>query len=242
MPLRQVNIYSATTEELFERLDWFYTSTVNQVQVYDAEGHSHLLSDLVRLSRGYIPFPPCFALQNDFVQNQPLLQSLKVQNVCCTFEGWGKLWRIPASMFDQRDGKGQWPFLSMEGSQLRTDLSASLSRLNKLKKLPYSLEISNQKIGIFLERVIDSLPLPNRDTLSSAFQLQQVEIVLKNALHSQKGEITTRLREYMRMRIFDFNPYLLFKKKIAVACHLWEGNLQKQQDQDSIEWTQQPIK
>jgi hypothetical protein len=36
------------------------------------------------------------------------------------------------------------------------------------------------------------------------FQLQQVEIVLQNALHSQKGEITIRLREHMRMRITYF--------------------------------------
>ncbi len=77
-----------------------------------------------------------------------------------------------------------------------------------------------------------------RDMPSSVFQLQQVEIVLQNALHSQKGEITTRLRETMRMRIFDFNSFLLFKRKIAVAYRLWERTFRKQQDQDSIEWTQ----
>ena len=117
-------LYSATTEELFER------DTLNQVQVYGAEGHSHPPSDLVRLSRGCIPFPPRFAPQNDLVQKQAFLQSLKVQNICCTFGDWVKLGRIPESLFDQRDGKGQWLFLSMEGSQLRTDLSASLSWLN----------------------------------------------------------------------------------------------------------------
>ena len=66
MPLRQVNLNSVTTEELFERLAWFY-ATVNQVQIYDAEGHGYSLSALVDLSRGNIPFPPRFALQNDLV-------------------------------------------------------------------------------------------------------------------------------------------------------------------------------
>ena len=50
MPLRQVNLYSATPEELFERLAWFY-ATANQVQIYDAEGQGHPLSTLVYLSR-----------------------------------------------------------------------------------------------------------------------------------------------------------------------------------------------
>ena len=61
MPLIQVNLNSATTEELFECTAWFY-ATVNQVQIYDAEGHGHLLSVLVDLSRGNIPFLPRFAL------------------------------------------------------------------------------------------------------------------------------------------------------------------------------------
>ena len=57
MPLIQVNLNSATTEELFERLAWFY-ATAHQVQIYDAEGHDHPLSlaTLVNLSRGKIPF------------------------------------------------------------------------------------------------------------------------------------------------------------------------------------------
>ena len=77
------------------------------------------------------------------------------------------------------------------------------------------LEISNQKIGTILERVIESLPPRNRDTLSSVFQLQQVEIVLQNALYSQKGEITARLRKCMRTRISDYNnntiPFLILR-------------------------------
>ena len=56
MPLRQVNLHSATTEELFERLAWFY-ATAQQAQIYDAEGHPYSLSTLVNLSRGKIPFP-----------------------------------------------------------------------------------------------------------------------------------------------------------------------------------------
>ena len=100
-------------------------------------------------------------------------------------------------MYDQQV-KGQWPYLSIEGSLLRTDLSGSSSRLEQLKKFPtYLLDIGNQKIGGILEHVIDSLPPNNRDTLSSVFQLQQVEIVLQNALYSQKGDITDRLRKLM---------------------------------------------
>jgi hypothetical protein len=83
MPLRQVNLHSATTEELFERLAWFY-ATAHQVQIYDAEGQGHPLSTLVNLSRGKIPFPPRFAVQDDLGQKQTFLQSLKVQNICCT--------------------------------------------------------------------------------------------------------------------------------------------------------------
>ena len=145
MPLRHVNLYSATTEELFRRLAGFY-ATVNQVQIYDAEGQGHQLSVLVDLSRGNIPFPLCFALQNDLVQKQAFFQSLKVQNICCTYGDWSKSGRIPRSMFDQQVN-GQWPFLSIEGSRLRTNLSEPLSRLNQLKKFPvYLLDISNQKI------------------------------------------------------------------------------------------------
>jgi hypothetical protein len=55
-----------------------------------------------------------------------------------------------------------------------------------------------------LGTVIGSLPPPTSNTLCHLFQLQQLEIVLQNALHSQKGEITTWLREHMRMRISNF--------------------------------------
>ena len=188
MPLIQVNLNSATTEELFERLAWFY-ATAHQVQIYDAEGQGRRLSTLVYHSRGKTPFPPRFALQNDLVQKQEFLQSLKVQNICCTHGDWSRFGIIPESMFDQQV-KGKWPYLSIEGSPLRTDLSASLRRLEQLKKYPiYLLEISNQKIGRILGHVIDSLPPSNRDTLSSVFQLQQVEIVLQNALYSRKVKL-----------------------------------------------------
>ena len=143
--LVQVNLHSTTTEELFERLAWFY-ATAHQVQIYDAEGQGHLLSTLVSLSRGKIPFPPRFALQNDLVQKQTFIQSLTPQNICCTHGDWSRLGRIPESMFDQQV-KGKWQYLIIEGSPLRTDLSGPLSRLEQLKKYPiYLLEISNQKI------------------------------------------------------------------------------------------------
>ena len=72
-------------------------------------------------------------------------------------------------MFDQQV-KGQWSYLSIEGSLLQTDLPGPLSRLEQLKKYPiYLLEISNQKIGIILESFINSLPPRNRVTLSSSF-------------------------------------------------------------------------
>ena len=58
MPLRQVNLHSATTEELFERLAWFY-ATAQQAQIYDAEGHPYSLSTLVNLSLGKIPTAFC---------------------------------------------------------------------------------------------------------------------------------------------------------------------------------------
>ena len=140
-------------------------------------------------------------------------------------------------MFDQQV-KGQWSYLSIESSLLQTDLSGPLSRLEQLKKFPtYLLEISNQKIGRILEHVIDSLPPSNRDTLSSVFQLQQVDIALQNALYSQKGDITDWLRKLMRTRISYYNSFLCFKKETAIAYHLWERTFQKFPDQHSMEWT-----
>ena len=58
MPLIQVNLNSAATEELFKRLAWFY-ATAHQVQIYDAEGHGHPLSTLVNLSRAKISTAFC---------------------------------------------------------------------------------------------------------------------------------------------------------------------------------------
>ncbi len=75
--------------------------------------------------------------------------------------------------------------------------------------------------------------------MSYLFQLQQVEIVLQNALHSQKGEITTKLREYMRMRITDFGAFLRFKKHIVITYSLWERAHQKTPDQHSNDLTRQ---
>jgi hypothetical protein len=114
--------------------------------------------------------------------------------------------------------------------------------LNQLKKFPlYLLDTWNQRIGQILETVIGSLPPQSSDTLSYLFQLQQVEIVLQNALHSQKGEITIKLREHMRMRITNFGAFLRFKKHIAITYSLWERAHQKTPDQHSNELTRQLI-
>jgi len=130
----------------------------------------------------------------------------------------------------------------MEGPQLRIDLIESSSILNQLKKFPtYLLDTWNQRIGQILETVIGSLPPQSSDTLSYLFQLQQVEIVLQNALHSQKGDIALKLREHMRMRITDFGAFLRFKKHIAITYLLWERAHQKTPDQHSNDLTRQLI-
>ncbi len=132
--------------------------------------------------------------------------------------------------------------LSMEGSPLRIDLFESSSILSQLKKFPiYLLDNWNQRIGQILETVIGSLPPQSSDTLSYLFQLQQVEIVLQNALHSQKGDIALKLREHMRMRITDFCAFLKFKKHIAITNSLWERAHQKIPDQHSNDLTRQLI-
>jgi hypothetical protein len=105
-------------------------------------------------------------------------------------------------------------------------------------KMIYLIDISNQKIRNILERVIGSLSPLRRDTLSYVFQLQQVQqvgIVLQNALHSQKGEITLRLKESMCMRLSYFSSFLQFKKCTAAAYSLWERAFQKMPDQSSID-------
>jgi hypothetical protein len=132
----------------------------------------------------------------------------------------------------------------MEGPPLRINLIESSSILNQLKKFPtYLIDTWNQRIGqIFkLDTVIGSLPPQSSDTLSYLFQLQQVEIVLRNELHLQKGEITVKLREHMRMRITDFGAFLRFKKHIAITYSLWERAHQKTPDQHSIDLTRQLI-
>jgi hypothetical protein len=130
----------------------------------------------------------------------------------------------------------------MEGSPLRIDLFESSSILSQLKKFPiHLLDIWNQRIGQILECVIGSLPPQSSDTLSYLFQLQQVEIVLQNALHSQKGDIALKLRENMRMRITDFGAFLRFKKHIAITYSLWERAHQKTPDQHSNDLTRQLI-
>ncbi len=130
----------------------------------------------------------------------------------------------------------------MEGSSLRIDLFESSSILNQLKKFPiYLLDTWNQRIWQMLETVIGSLPPQSSDTLCHLFQLQQVAIVLQNVLHSQKGEITIRLREHMLMRITYFGAFLRFKKHIATTYSLWERAHQKTPDQHSSELTRQLI-
>jgi hypothetical protein len=90
-------------------------------------------------------------------------------------------------------------------------------------------------MGQILGTVIGSLPPPTSNTLCHLFQLQQVEIILQNALHSQKGEITTWLREHMRMQISDFGAFLYFQKQLATTYSLWKRAQQKTPDQHSNE-------
>ncbi len=151
------------------------------------------------------------------------------------------LWRFPESMSDQ-NSQGPWPFLNMEGSQLRNKWFQSSSLLDQLKKFPiYLLDTKNKRIGQILGTVIGSLPPPTSNILCYLFQLQQVEIVLQNALHSQKGEITIKLREHMPMRITNFCAFLYFKKQLATTYSLWERTHQKTQDQHSNELMQKLI-
>ncbi len=120
-----------------------------------------------------------------------------VQNICCTFGDWVRLGGLPESIYAQRNSQRQWPFLSMEGSPVRTEFLESSRILSTLQKFPiYLLDISNQSICHVLERIIGSWSSPNRGVLNYVFQLQQVEIVLQNALLSQRGEMTTGLREH----------------------------------------------
>ena len=123
-------------------------------------------------------------------------------------------------MYDQRDSQGQWPYLSMEGLSLRTDLSASSSMLKQLKKFPiYLLEVSNQMIGKLLERVIGSLPPINWDCKVRI--IQQAEIVLQNVLHSQKDQIASTVRESLRMCLTDFRGFMSFKETNLNALNFW---------------------
>ncbi len=152
MHIGQVNLHSATTEQLFERLAWFYT-TAKQMTFFYANGYPHKISNLIHLSRGCIPFLTSFALRYNFDQKVSFIRSLTVQDICLTYKDWVNLGRLPECMSDQLDSRGQWPFLSMEGS--RIDLFESLSLLNQLKKFPiYLLDTWNQRIWHTLETVI----------------------------------------------------------------------------------------
>ena len=153
----------------------------------------HKTSNSIHLSQGCIPIPTSFALRFKFEQQASFIRSLTVQDICLTCKDWVNLWRLPESMSDQLDSQGQWPFLSMEGSPLRIEFFESASLLSQLKMFPiYLLDIWNQRIRQILGTVIRSLPPPTSNKLCHFFQLQQVDIVLQIALHSQKGEITTR--------------------------------------------------
>ncbi len=135
MPIGQVDLHSATTEEFFERLACFYT-TAKHITLFYADGHPHKTSNLMHLSRGCIPIPTSFALRYNFDQKASFIRSLTVHDICLTFEDWVNLGRLPESVSDQFDSFGQWPILSMEGSPLRIDLFESSSLLNQLKKFP----------------------------------------------------------------------------------------------------------
>ena len=68
MAFSQVDLSSATLEELFQRLAW-YNATTKHTIVYDAMGNCHQLSKRTQLSQGKIPFPPCFPQMREFEQN-----------------------------------------------------------------------------------------------------------------------------------------------------------------------------
>ncbi len=114
MPLiGQVNFYSATTEELFERLAWFY-ATVKQITLFYADEDPHKISNLIHLSRGCIPIPTSIALRYNFEQKASFIRSLTVQDICFTYADWVNVLRLPESMSDESDSQGQWPFLRLE--------------------------------------------------------------------------------------------------------------------------------
>jgi hypothetical protein len=131
----------------------------------------------------------------DYKQNA-LLQRMKVQDLCCTYEDWIQRGRTPESMVKKRDSQGQWPFLSL----LEIDFSASSSILKQLKKfLTYLLGLGNQMISKILERVISALPPMNWYTLSdfshnsasrncpSNFKMRYIPRMIR--LHPHKGSL-----------------------------------------------------
>jgi hypothetical protein len=126
-------------------------------------------------------------------------------------------------------------------SPLRNKLFESPSLLNQLKKfLIYLLDAWNQRIGRMLGTVIGSLSPPTSNTICHLFQLQQVEIVLQNALHPQKGEITIRLSEHMRIGITDLVAFLYFKKQLASTYSLWERahqNFRRRRTNIQMSWS-----
>ena len=124
-------------------------------------------SNLIHLLRG-------FALRYNYDQKVSFIRSLTVQDTCLTYEDWVNLSRLPESMSDQLNGRGQWPYLSMEGPQLRINLIESSSILNQLKKFPmYLLDIWNQRIRQILETAFGSLPPQSGDTLSYLFSISK---------------------------------------------------------------------
>jgi hypothetical protein len=109
MPIGQVNLHSATKEEFFERLAWFYTTT-KQITLFDADGHLHKTSNFIHLSLGCKPIPTSFALRYNFEQKASFIRSLTVQDICLTYEDWVNLGGLPESMSYQLDSQGQCHF------------------------------------------------------------------------------------------------------------------------------------
>ncbi len=167
MPMGQVNLHSATREELFERLAWFY-ATVNQITLFDADGYQHKNSNLIYLLRGRIPIPTRFALRYNFEQKASYIRSLTVRDICCTYGDWVNHERLPESMSDQSNSRGQQPFLSMEGLQLRNKLFEFSSLLNQLKKFPiHLLDTWNSRIWQILESFIWIIATSNKQNIMS---------------------------------------------------------------------------
>ena len=104
MSFSPVNLSIAKLEELFQRLAYI-NAVAKYAGIYDTIGNAHQLLILIQLSRGKIPFSPPYLRMQDYEQNA-ILQSMKVQDLCCTYKDWIQRGRTPDSVYDKRDSQG----------------------------------------------------------------------------------------------------------------------------------------